>query len=103
MPIRSFVVALALVGLAVAAPADFAKEKAMKADLAGQAEGMRDQVQIMVDTIFSFGELGFQEFETSKYLIGILEAEGFTGHMADFVGRIKRSPTRHFLTWHATK
>ena len=27
------------------------------------------------DSVFSFGELGFQEFETSKYLTGILEAE----------------------------
>jgi aminobenzoyl-glutamate utilization protein B len=27
--------------------------------------------------VFSFGELGFQEFETSKYLTGILEKNGF--------------------------
>ena len=32
----------------------------------------------MVDQVFSFGELGFQEFETSKYLTGILEKNGFT-------------------------
>ena len=31
----------------------------------------------MVDMIFSFGELGFQEIETSNYLIGILEQNGF--------------------------
>ncbi|MBY0372448.1 MAG: amidohydrolase, partial [Bryobacteraceae bacterium] len=31
-----------------------------------------------VDMVFSFGELGFQEFETSKYLTGILEKNGFT-------------------------
>ena len=35
-------------------------------------------VQEMVDMVFSFGELGFQEFETSKYLTGILEKNGFT-------------------------
>ena len=34
-------------------------------------------IQEMVDMIFSFGELGFQEFETSKYLIGILKKNGF--------------------------
>ena len=34
-------------------------------------------VQEMVDQIFSYGELGFQEFETSKYLSGVLEKEGF--------------------------
>jgi aminobenzoyl-glutamate utilization protein B len=33
--------------------------------------------QQMVDQVFSFGELGFQEFETSKYLTGILEQNGF--------------------------
>lgn len=53
------------------------KEAAMKADLAGQIEGMKKQAQVMVDSVFSFGELGFQEFETSKYLTGILEREGF--------------------------
>jgi aminobenzoyl-glutamate utilization protein B len=34
-------------------------------------------VQQMVDQIFSYAELGFQEVETSKYLVGILRKEGF--------------------------
>src|SRR5689334_4267660 len=34
--------------------------------------------QQMVDSIFSFSELGFQEFETSAYVTGILEKNGFT-------------------------
>ena len=34
--------------------------------------------QQMVDQVFSFGELGMQEVETSKYLAGILERNGFT-------------------------
>ena len=33
--------------------------------------------QVMVDKIFSFAELGFQEVESSKYLTGILEQNGF--------------------------
>src|ERR1700674_3333331 len=53
------------------------KEAAIKADLAGQIDAMKKQAQVMVDSVFSFGELGFQEFETSKYLTGILEKEGF--------------------------
>src|SRR6266478_2978413 len=53
------------------------KQAAMKADLVGQIDAMKKQAQVMVDSVFSFGELGFQEFETSKYLTGILEAEGF--------------------------
>lgn len=36
------------------------------------------QAQEMVDMVFSFAELGFQEYETSKYLTGILEKNGFT-------------------------
>ncbi|HTA67158.1 MAG TPA: amidohydrolase [Bryobacteraceae bacterium] len=53
------------------------REASMKADLAGQIDAMKKQAQVMVDSVFSFGELGFQEFETSKYLTGILEKEGF--------------------------
>ena len=53
------------------------KEAAMKADLSGQIDGMKKQAQVMVDSVFSFAELGFQEVETSKYLTGILEKEGF--------------------------
>jgi aminobenzoyl-glutamate utilization protein B len=53
------------------------KEAAMKSDLAGQIDAMKKQAQVMVDSVFSFGELGFQEYETTKYLTGILEKEGF--------------------------
>ncbi|HTA45743.1 MAG TPA: amidohydrolase [Bryobacteraceae bacterium] len=70
------------------------KEAALKADLAGQIDGMKKQAQVMVDSVFSFGELGFQETETSKYLTGILEKEGF---------RIERGvagiPTAFVATW----
>ena len=53
------------------------KQAAIKADLAGQIDAMKKRAQVMVDSVFSFGELGFQEVETSKYLTGILEKEGF--------------------------
>ena len=36
------------------------------------------EIQEMVDMIFSFGELGFQEFETSKYITDILAKNGFS-------------------------
>ena len=48
------------------------QEAGIKADLAGQIDAMKKQAQVMVDSVFSFGELGFQEIETSKYLTGIL-------------------------------
>src|SRR3979411_1500001 len=70
--------ALLVAGWAQAQPnAGTGKEAAMKADLNGQIDAMKKQAQVMVDSVVSFGELGFQEFETSKYLTGILEKEGF--------------------------
>lgn len=39
---------------------------------------LRKLSQEMVDMIFSFSELGFQEYWTAEYVTGILGAEGFT-------------------------
>ena len=50
----------------------------LKAELATAIDGRAKLAQQMVDQVFSFGELGMQEFETSKYLTGILEKNGFT-------------------------
>ena len=36
-----------------------------------------DLVQRVVDQLFSYAELGFQEVETSRYLVGLLRREGF--------------------------
>jgi aminobenzoyl-glutamate utilization protein B len=51
-------------------------------------------VQVMTDTIFSFGELGFQEFETSKYLTDVLEKNGFKVERG-----ISGIPTAWMATW----
>ena len=51
--------------------------EALKKQAVADVEGMRDFTQQMVDQVFSYGELGFQEFETQAYLTGILEKEGF--------------------------
>jgi aminobenzoyl-glutamate utilization protein B len=53
------------------------KLEKLKADAAADVDSMREMTQQMVDQVFSFGELGFQEFETSKYLIGVLRKNGF--------------------------
>src|SRR5580704_16396978 len=66
----------------------------IKADLAGQIDAMKKQAQVMNDTVFSFGELGFQEFETSKYLTGLLEKEGFKVERG-----IAGIPTAFVATW----
>lgn len=70
------------------------RESAMKADLGGQIDSMKKQAQVMVDTVFSFGELGFQEFETSKYLSGILEKQGFKVERG-----VTGIPTAFMATW----
>src|SRR5689334_3124710 len=50
----------------------------LKTEALAKVDARAKQVQEMVDMVFSFGELGMQEFETSKYLTGILEQNGFT-------------------------
>src|SRR6266852_2935436 len=74
------------------------REAAMKADLIGQIDGMKKQAQVMVDSVFSYGELGFQEFETSKYLTGVLEKEGFKVQRG-----ILGIPTAWTATWGSGK
>ncbi len=49
----------------------------LKQAAAEMAEGRRKLTQEMVDSIYSFGELGYQEFETSKYVTSILARHGF--------------------------
>src|SRR3954471_9526762 len=49
----------------------------LKTELATAIDGKAKLAQQMVDQVFSFGELGMQEIETSKYLSGILEQNGF--------------------------
>ena len=49
----------------------------MKHEAAERVDARRVFTQRMVDSIFSFAELGFQEFDTSAYVTGILEKEGF--------------------------
>lgn len=50
----------------------------LKRDAVAEVDARRQLTQQIVDTLFSFSELGFQEIETERYLTGILEREGFT-------------------------
>jgi aminobenzoyl-glutamate utilization protein B len=70
------------------------REAALKAELSSQIDAMQKQAQVMVDTVFSYGELGFQEVETTNYLTGILEKEGF--HIERGIAGI---PTAWVATW----
>lgn len=53
------------------------KVAALKKELMTEIESQKVFTQQMVDMVFSFGELGFQEEETSKYITGILKQNGF--------------------------
>lgn len=67
--------------LAVSLPArtqNAAKLDDLKHEAISEVDGLKVLTQQMVDQIFSFSELGFQEYETSKYITGILEKNGFT-------------------------
>lgn len=57
---------------------DAAFVEKLKKEALGSVASNEKAVQEMVDMVFSFGELGFQETETSAYLTGILEKNGFT-------------------------
>ena len=49
----------------------------LKAEVLADVENMRVFTQQMVDQIFSYGELGFQEVETHRYLVDLLRKNGF--------------------------
>jgi aminobenzoyl-glutamate utilization protein B len=50
----------------------------LKAEAATAVDAKAKMIQVMVDEVFSYGELGMQETETSRYLSQILEDSGFT-------------------------
>jgi aminobenzoyl-glutamate utilization protein B len=62
----------------VTLPADDERVTRLKNEAARLVDSMSTLTQQMVDKVFSFGELGFQEVETAKYLTGVLEKNGFT-------------------------
>src|SRR5436190_13141565 len=80
-----------------AAPAD-PKLQQYKRDVGLEVDGMREDIARMNDQVFSFGELGFQEFETSKYLTGILKKNGFT-----IQENLAGIPTAWMATWGSGK
>ena len=67
---------------------------ALKTRAVAGVESRAKLAQVMVDEIFSFGELGYQEVETSKYITDILEKNGFT-----IVRGVAGLPTGWTATW----
>ncbi len=54
-----------------------AKTEALKKEVAADVDARRVFTQQLVDQIFSYSELGFQEFETQRHLTDVLVREGF--------------------------
>jgi len=65
-----------------------------KGELAADIDSRARFTQRIVDQIFSYAELGFQEFETSAYLVELLRDNGFT--VEEGVAGI---PTAWLATW----
>ncbi len=80
------------------APPDDPRVAALKTAAAADIDSMKTFTQQMVDSVFSFGELGFQEFETNRYLIEILRKNGFA--VEEGVAGI---PTAFIGTWGSGK
>ena len=74
------------------------KLDALKQEAVADVESRSQFSQQMVDQIFSYGELGFQEFETNRYLIDVLEKNGFAVQEG-----IAGIPTAFMATWGSGK
>ena len=79
-------------------PQDEPRAARLKTDVAADVDAMSTFTQQMVDSVFSFGELGFQEFETNRYLIDILKKNGFSVEEG-----IVGIPTAFMATWGSGK
>lgn len=75
-----------------------AKLEALKKELLTEIDKQQKATQQMVDMVFSFGELGFQETETSRYLTGVLQKNGFKVQQG-----IAGVPTAWTATWGSGK
>ncbi|MGB2717687.1 MAG: amidohydrolase [Vicinamibacterales bacterium] len=99
----------AVIALVVAAPLaydtqkdstarDDARVERLKHQASEDVDAMATFTQQMVDQIFSFGELGFQEQETHRYLVDVLRKNGFTVQEG-----IAGIPTAFMATWGSGK
>jgi aminobenzoyl-glutamate utilization protein B len=79
-------------------PPDTPRVTALKKEAVAEVEKLKDFSQQMVDQIFSYGELGFQEVETHRYLVALLKQHGFT--VEEGVAGI---PTAFMASWGSGK
>jgi aminobenzoyl-glutamate utilization protein B len=77
---------------------DSPRVAALKTTATENVDAMAKQIQEMVDSVFSFSELAFQEHETSRYLTAILEKNGFSIQRG-----VAGIPTAWTATWGSGK
>lgn len=70
----------------------------LQAEAAQIVSDKQKLTQEIVDSLFSFSELGFQEFETQRYLTDILERNGFTIELG-----VSGMPSAWWATWGSGK
>src|SRR5215467_11794284 len=74
---RTYFVILTLCAVPVLSGQQPNSVPSLKQEAVKEVDALQTLTQQMVDEIFSFSELGFQEYETSYYVTGILEKNGF--------------------------
>lgn len=102
MPKRLFFLSALGVGLLGSAPIVLAEDEGdeaptltgLQAEAAANVDTRAKQIQEIIDSLFSFSELAFQEFETQRYLTDILEAEGFSVESG-----VSGLPSSWWATW----
>jgi aminobenzoyl-glutamate utilization protein B len=70
----------------------------LKEEAVAEVQARAVLAQQIVDSLFSFGELGFQEFETHRYLVDLLKKNGFTVEEG-----IAGVPTAFMASWGSGK
>jgi aminobenzoyl-glutamate utilization protein B len=90
-----FAITFLLAGHAHAQPAQLQK---LTDEVTAEVEANRKLVQVIVDKLFSFSELGFHEVETNRYLVKLLRDNGF--QVQEGVSAI---PTAWWATWGSGK
>lgn len=92
------ILGLAIVSQAQAPQYSEQQIEALKEEVKAKIDSRAKMAQVMVDKVFSFAELGFQEVESSKYMTDILKENGFKVEYG-----ISGVPTAWWATWGSGK
>jgi aminobenzoyl-glutamate utilization protein B len=91
-------IAISMIATSSARPQQGSILEDLKRDAIVEVDKLQVFTQQMVDQVFSYSELGFHEYETSRYLTGILEKNGFKVERG-----VAEMPTAWVATWGSGK